>query len=389
MKILLLVLFFSFASSSYILPYRDVLLLKTLHRKEKTSAFERSYIIQRIIWLFGTLTESAHVLLRDTILDSVMEKEFEVVRQGTAYSKMVAVKSGGMMSGLYNEENDGLDLSIELQMLFTKTELASVKQFLASTSQEHFFINSCKDKSVSRWQMLAMSEAVMAWKQFSCYFEYIPCDIELLKALNFMNSKGNIRERMDLYLNSYEMFLKPIVHQVDLEYSYAKIMTVYYYFQYLHQISRLFAMYLTCDQVDRLKREHKEFIEDTDLLVSTITLQRTLIGTLPFNGLWLYSTELESGILVPNKYNAIELVAQFRTHMPLQKVSLYRVNLKLEEEKRKGSSGCIRLLVNQKYLELTIHTTRTDWDQVWLGNLVKRLNTGLSTQSDILNMIYS
>ena len=391
MKLLLLLLFFRFSSSSSTFPYREVLSLKTLHRKCTTSTFERSYIFQRIISLFGTSDDSALVLLRDTILNSVMEEVGDVLQQGKAFSKLVIAKSEGMVSGLYKKENGGLELSMELEILFQGTGgLASVKQFMANASKDHFRIASCKDKSVKKWQLLAMLEAVMAWKQFTRNFEYIPCSNKLTKALNSNNSMSCIRERMDMYLNSYERFLKPIVHQFDLGNSYARLMTVYNFFQYLHQISRLFAMYLTSDQVERLKLEHQEFIEDSDVFVSTITLQRTMIGSIPFDGLWLFDTKLENGMLVPSKFKDVGMVAQYKTHMPLLRVSLYRVNRKHEKHEQDSPLDYIRLLIVEgKYLELTIHIFLKDWNEVWLENLVRRLKTRLSAHKDIMEMICS
>ena len=367
MKMILpFLLLFSFASSSIHFPYRKVLSLKTLHRKRTTCAFEKSYIVQRIIWLFWKYcsNDSAQVLLRNIILDSVMEDKGEVFRQGKAFSQMVSKKSKGMISGLYKKENSSLGLSAELKILFKGAALASVKQYNASPSQDQMSISSNTDKSGERWEMLGMSEAVVAWKQFSTYYEFAPRSDKLTKVLNTKCSQINIRERMNLYLNSYERFLKPTVNQFDLGNSYAKIMTVYYYFQYLQHISRIYALYLTVDQLDHLKRKHKEFIKNTKMLATTITLQRTSIGAFPFEGRWLYNTELENGILVPNKLNAIELISQFKMQMPLQKVSLYRVN----EQDSNSSAVCIRLLVvEEKYLELKIHFVRADWDQVWLG----------------------
>ena len=335
--------------------------------------------------------DSALVLLRDTILVGVMEKEWEVVRQGTAYSDMVTLKTRGMLAGLFEKENEGgLELSMEIEMLFKgTTALASVKHFMPIPSNPYFRITSCKDKSEKGWQLYVMSELVMAWKQFSIYYEYIPCSNKLRKVLNSKSSQLNFKERMDIHLDSYERFLKPIAHQLDLGNSYAKILAVYYYFQFVHQFSRIFAGFLTSDQVGRLERAHMEFIENTDLFLSTITLQRTNVGSFPFEGRWLYNNQLGGGILVPSNFNATNPVAQYKTNIPFQKVSLYRVNLE-HEQKGRSLPGCIYLLVvDQKYLELTIHTIREDWDEVWLGNLVMQMNNQLSTQEQILEMIYS
>ena len=387
-----LLLCFTFSSTSSSFSYRELLSLKALHRKNEN--FERSYIVQRIIWLFGQSDDSALVLLRDTILDNVIEEEMEVVRQGTAYSEMVTKESNGMMSGLYKKLNGGLELSMEIQIIFQGTGgLSSIKKFMGDALNDHFSISSCEDKSVKKWQLSVLSEAVMAWKQFSTNYEFIPSGKKIANALNSKQSQFDCRERMgermSMHLNNYERFLKPTVHQFDLGFSYAIIMTVYYYFQYLHQISRIFAVYITSGMVDRLKREHEMFIKDTSMFLKKTSLQRTLVGSFPFEGRWLFNTELGDGILVPNTFKAVELVVQYRTHMPLLKVSLYRVNLKHEQE-GKSSPGCVRLqVVDQNYLGLTIHTVRANWDQVWLGNLVKRLNRGCSKQSDILNMIYS
>ena len=258
---------------------------------------------------------------------------------------------------------------------------------MSSTSQKEFSITYCKSQTVTRWLVFALSEAVTAWKHFSTHYAYIPCSNELAKMIKSENSCG-IRERMDMYLNSYERFLKPTVHQFDLGYSYAIIMTVYYYFQYLHQISRIYALFLTGNQVDRLKNEHQEFIQDTDMFVTGIALQRTLIGSLPFDGQWLFTSDLESGILVPSRFYYLKMTAQYNSQIPFKKVSLYYFNPKPQEEE--DSPRSVRLLVvDQKYLELTIHTVRTDWDQAWLERFVKRLSTLLSTKEGILTRIYS
>ena len=384
--ILIKLLFFSIACSSSAIPYRELLSLNTLYREIMTTAFERSYIVQRIIWLFGTPSDSAQVFLRDTIFDIVLEDGGDVVRQGKAFSQLVSMKSEGMMSGLYKKENCGLDLSMELQILFKNTGLASVKQFMGNPTNEYYIITRFEEKE--EWLVKTISEAVMAWKQFSTFYKFIPCSNKLTKSLQATNLQFNIRERMDMYLNCYERFLKPTVHQFDLRNSYAKIMTVYYYFQYLHQISRIYAMFMTSDQINRLKCEHQEFTEDTDLFVSTITLQRTVISSIPFEGRWLFNANLEDGILIPNtlkSVKAVKLPAQYKTHMPLLKVSLYRVYLKQGHD-----SKSTRLVVfEDRYLEFTIYTTQTDWDEVWLGNFVGKLNNRLSTQEDMIKMIYS
>ena len=384
-----LLLFFSFANCSH-LPYREILSLKAFHREKTATDLEKAYIVQGIIWLFGHSDDSAQVLLRDTILDSVIEEEGEVVRQGIAYSTMVKRKSEGMINSFYRKENDGLELSVELDLLFQGTSgLASVKQFMANASKDHFSIASCKDKSVKRWQMVAMSEAATAWKQFSSYYEFFLSKTKFTKTLNSKSLQNNIGERMNMYLDSYERFLKPVVNQFDLGYSYAKILTTFYFFQYLHQISRIYAVHVTSDHINRLKRSHMEFIEDTGVFVSTITLQRTVIGSIPFSGIWMYDSKVENGILVPNKFKTVAMAAQYKTHKPLLRVSLYRVDLK-HEQNSKSLLEYIRFSSNdEKCLELLIQTTQTDWDELWLGNLVRKLNNRLSTQDDITEMIFS
>ena len=383
--------FFTLAGGSSTIPCRELLSLMSLYRektifafKETDSAFERLYIVQRIICLFGASNDSAQALLRGTILDRVMEEEGEVLRQGKAFSKLVSAKSELMISGLDGQENGGLDLSIELKVLFQGTTgLASVKQFMASTSQDHFSFSGSKIKSVRRWQMLAMSEAAMAWKQFNTHYEFAPYCNKLTKALNSKNPQCDIKERMDTYLNSYERFLKPTVHQLDLTKSYARLMSVYYFFQYLHQISRIYAAFLTSDHMNRLKCEHLKFIEDTDSFLSSIILQRTLISSLPFDGRWMFKTQFGDGIVVPSNLYSVKLVEQYKKHIMLTRVVLYHVGLN-------NSPGCVRFLImEQGHLELTIFTTRTEWDEVWLRKLVNLLNRRLSSHDDISYMIYS
>ena len=123
-----LLLFFNSVNSRSTLPYRELLSLKTQHKEKTSSALKKSYIVQRIIWLFCEYRSdnSGQTLLRDVIMDSV-EEEGDVVRQGTWYSQVITIKSEGMINGLYKKENDDLELSKELEVLFLGTGVALIK----------------------------------------------------------------------------------------------------------------------------------------------------------------------------------------------------------------------------------------------------------------------
>ena len=386
--ILLLLLFFGFASSTF--PYREVLLLKTLFRQSNVTAFDKSYIVHRIIWLFSNYQSGypAQAILRATMVDSVMEEDGDVVRQGTAFDETIVLKSVNMLSGLWRKENVGPEPSVEMQRIFKGTNLSSVRRILRSPFLENFGLTSCTDGPVEGWRGKVMTETIMAWKHFRTYFEFIPCSNELMNALNSKTLHCSSEDRLTRYLKIYDQFMKPIVHQFDLGNSFAKVMTVYYFFQYLHQFSRMYAGSLTIDLIDLLERTHREFIQDTDAFVTSTdatNLPRTFISSLPFEGRWVYSDHLDEGVLIPSKLNPLQAAAHYTTHKPLQKVSLYRVHLQHEAEK--SSPGCIRMLLHEeKYVELVVYT-RMDWNEVWLEKFVKKLNADFRTQKEILDMI--
>ena len=389
---LLLPLLFNFATSSTF-PYREVLSLKALSRNSATSVCKKSYIVHRIICLLVASTvqrEPAHVLLASTVLDGVLEEEGEVERQGRAFSQMVINKSEGMLSGFGRKLNDGPELPLELNVLFKENALAMVHDFLNSTSKVRFNLRNCTHASVKRWIRSAMVEAVVAWKQFVTNFVCIRCSNKLTKAINSKSSQFDFRERMNMYLSGYEQYLKPTMSKFDLGNSHSKVMTIYYFFQYLHHVSRVYAAYLTNEQINRLKRHHEEFITDIEALVTTVPLQRKFVGSLPVKGRWFYASDLDwyCGVLAPKKYDGFDLSFQNTLHMSLQRISLYRINLRPNDDK--CSRGCVHFhITNEGFLELYVYTTRKDADELWLAKLVKQLNTRMSTQNDILEMIYS
>ena len=366
-------------------PLRELLSLKT-QSQIKNSEYTRSYVVHHIISLFAKnpLPSLGKELLRNVILNSIMETEDGVLQQGLAFDELLVIKSKGMLSGLLAKANDGPELPMELVSLFEGIELLVLRKYLQNSEAN---LKLCLTTNLELWTKLIIEEAALAWKHFRMHFEYIRCVREVFDYKS--NAKITIESRMELYFEAYELVLKPIVFKFDFGSSYAGVIAVFYFFQYLNQISRIYSAELSNSMMDWLQREHEKFIDDAfEFATNITTTQRALIGTLPYTGQWIYESQLNSGTLVPSKYSLLASLSKFPFKISILKVSLYYVYF--EPRERFKSLGTVRLHKvepDRQFIELIVYSSRKRLDEAWLASFVDQLNLRWCTLEEVLKMI--
>ena len=396
-------------------PFREVLNLKLFSRNEGPE-YLPSYAAQSMISLFckNHSDSPGPALFRATVLRSIMEKPGSVIEKGDDFEYMILDKSHGLLGGFFEEENNGPEPPFEFLSLYEGSERKTMRKSLISELDVVLVTNAMM---VENWPRRSIAEAAISWRLFRKFFKYLRCDgrvldlgidvfdlngvmLELDESIPDLNPKlfnledkyrkDNIETRLNIYLNRYEMFLKPGVLKFTFAYSYPKMTSMFYFFQYLHQISRVYAGDLSSTIVERLQREHKEFVNDAIEFVTNLTAtERTLKAALPFDG-WLYfNQELIRGILVPSALHSATFSSQYANHSPLVKVSLYYVNFTPWKNFKHASFSHIQKIDDENSYELILHTSREDFDEVWLEKLVRKLSGSWTNQDDLMNFINS
>ena len=304
--------FFAFVaiSKSTTLFLREVLNLKLLSRNED-SEYLSSYAAQRMIVLFckNYSDSPGPALFRATALD-------------------------------------GPEHPVEILSLFGENEKKTMRMYLEDFLTKEFHVVSLTNTmKVENWVKVSIAEAVISWKSFHKFFKYVRCDGRVLdlgtdvselnerllgleesiinldtKMFNIEGKdnalstwKGNVEARLNLYLNRYEKFLKPRMFKFNFGCVSAKMNSIFFFFQYLHHISRVYAMVLSSTIVERLQREHKDFVNGTIEFAMNVTkTERTLKAALPFDG-WYYFT-LNKGVVVPSDKHTVALSSQYANH---------------------------------------------------------------------------
>ena len=411
---LLVILLLVGVSNSTIFPFREVLNLKILSRNESYE-YLPSYAAQRMINLFckNHSDSPGPALFRDTVLQGIMEKPGSVIEKGEYFEYMILNKSNGLLSGQLEEENIGPEPPFELLSLYEGNEKKTMRKSLLS---ELDLVIYTSKMMLENWRQRSKAEATISWRLFRKFFKYIRCDgrvldlginmseldeivFELDEGITDLNTelfnieekyrKGNVETRLNLYLNRYDMLLKPRVFKFCFGYSFSKMTSVFYFFQYLHQISRVYAEDLSSTIVERLQREHKEFVNGAIEFVKNITTtERTFVAAFPFDG-WLYfNDELIMGILVPSAKHSVTLSSLYANHEPLVKVSLYYVNFTPWKKFKRASFSHVQKIDGNSY-ELILHTSRKEFDQLWLEKYVRQLSEDSTNQIDLMRFINS
>ena len=328
-------------TSCSLFPFRELLFLKAESRIQPSEC-ARSYIIQRMVSLLSKKNISSSYgekLLRGITLDGLLNTEGRVLQQGRAFGQLLVLKSKGMISGILEKTNAGPEVPFELLSFFEKKEWTALqKLFRSSEDNLNFFVSN----QLEPWIRLTMEEAFIAWKHFCTHFEYIPCKKNVFDYK--LKSLVPIEDRMKFYLDAYERSVEPIVFKFDFGSSFATVVAMFYLFQYLHQISRVYSPSLSGAMMDRLQRAHEKFISGALEFATKIPeTQRTLLGSLSFDGLWFCNSQLNDGVLVPSKYHHLDLSHKYKSVVPLTKVSLYYVPFEPREQYRFWPlSDCIK-----------------------------------------------
>ena len=413
------------ASCTSTFLFREVLNQKLLSRNKEPN-YLPSYAAQRMISLFckSYSDTPAAVLFRTTVLKSITAAPGSVVKQGTDFEKTIALKSQGMLTGVMNEENDGPDPPIELLYLFEGAGRKTIRKYLTSSLAIELDLKSTSSTmKMEEWLRLTILEAAVAWKQFRCFFTLVRCygrvldlntDVSVMneRMLNFDGkisdldkklfdledkdfylsnsaSKDNIETRLKIYLNRYEVFLKPKVFKFSFGCSFVTVMAVFYFFQYLHQISRVYAVDLSNAIVDRLRREHEAFISGATKFATNITTtERTFKIILPFEGSFHFQSLLVDGTLVPSELYSPSISSQYAKHRTKVKLSLYHVHF-TPWDKFKFLGIPHMHQVDDKSVELIFYTSRKCWDEAWFKRFVRQLNNRFTTQETWIDMINS
>ena len=408
-------------SKSTTLFLREVLNLKLLSRNEG-SEYLSSYAAQRMIALFckNYSDSPGPALFRATALQNIMEESKSVIKKSQNFEEMIVDKSEGLLGGFLTSVNDGPEHPIEILSLFDENERKTMRMYLEdSLTKEFHVVSFTNTMKVEDWVKVSIAEAVISWKSFHKFFKYVRCDGRVLdlgtdvselnerllgleesiinldtKMFNIEGKdnalstwKGNVEARLNLYLNRYEKFLKPRMFKFNFGCFSAKMNSIFSFFQYLHHISRVYAMVLSSTIVERLQREHKDFVNGTIEFAMNVTkTERTLKAALPFDG-WYYFT-INKGVVVPSDKHTVALSSQYANHKPLVKVSLYYVNFTAWKKFRSAGFSHIRE-IDENSFELILHTSREGFDEMWLEKLVKQLSRRLTDQGDLLSILNS
>ena len=334
-------------SKSTTLFLREVLNLKLLSRNEG-SEYLSSYAAQRMIALFckNYSDSPGPALFRATALQNIMEESKSVIKKSQNFEEMIVDKSEGLLGGFLTSVNDGPEHPIEILSLFDENERKTMRMYLEdSLTKEFHVVSFTNTMKVEDWVKVSIAEAVISWKSFHKFFKYVRCDGRVLdlgtdvselnerllgleesiinldtKMFNLEGKdtalstwKGNVEARLNLYLNRYEKFLKPRMFKFNFGCFSAKMNSIFSFFQYLHHISRVYAMVLSSTIVERLQREHKDFVNGTIEFAMNVTkTERTLKAALPFDG-WYYFT-LNKGVVVPSDKHTVALSSQYANH---------------------------------------------------------------------------
>jgi hypothetical protein len=363
-----------------------------------------------------------HVILRTTVLKSVMEERGGVLKRNLEYERLITDKSEGLLSGIMKKVNGGPELPIELFSLFSENVRTVMDQFVKSSLDtvltEWPFKNLLKKED---WLVYSTLDAATAWKQFRIYFEFIPCDARLFdletsvsaldesildlddvklseldtsmydlksKAFDLSDLENGMETRLTLYLNRYEKFLKPRVQRFEFGCSFAIMVAAFNFIQYLHQISRIYARNISKELVERLQHEHQEFIRSSVKLAKNVTTsERTFIRSLPFDGWWYYDSDINVGLLVPKKLQlqSLGLCSQYANRKSVVKVSMYSVSFKPRKDADSLNMVCVHAIGEQS-VELIWYTSHKE-HEVSFEIFVKRIGERLSTHKEFLDMI--
>ena len=402
--------------------YRDLLSLKP-YCKMKEPEYKTSYKVQKMISLFckNHSDTSGHVILRTTVLKSVMEERGGVLQRNLEYRRLITDKSEGLLSGIMKEVYGGPELPIELFSLFSENVRMVMDQFVKSSLDtvltEWPFKNLLKKED---WLVYSILDAAAAWKLFRNYYEFIPCDARLFdletsvsaldesmldldgklselnasmydlkdKTFDLSNLESGMETRLTVYLNRYEKFLKPRVQRFEFGCSFAIMVAAYNFIQYLHQISRVYARNISKELVERLQHEHQEFILiSVELAKNVTTSERTFIRSLPFDGWWYYDSDINVGLLVPKKLQlqSLGLCSQYANRKSVVKVSMYSVSFQPRKDADSLNMVCVHAIGEQS-VELIWYTSHKE-HEVGLEIFVKSIGERLSTHKEFLDMI--
>ena len=396
--------------------FREVLNLKLLSRNEDTN-YLPSYVAQSMISLFckNYSISPGPALFRATVLKSIMGKSGSATEKGIEFEKMILNKSEGLLGGYLDIENIGPEPPFELLSLYNGNERKTMRKYLtASLASEFDVVLFTSTLKMENWVKLSISEAAISWKKLYTYFKYIRCESRVLdlgtdvfelnermldldesisdlntKLLNleYRDGKGDIETCLNEYLNRYEKILKTKVFKFDFGCSHAKLLAVFFFFEYLLQISRVYAMDLSNNYVQRLQGEHREFIYGAIEFATNVATKtkRTFKAALPFDG-WLYFKTLYlKGMLVPSTRHNVALLSQYANHRPLLKVSLYYVHFTPWNKVKYAGFTHIQEIADSCF-ELILHTSREDFDEVWLEKIVRRLSGRLTDHFDLIRI---
>ena len=372
-KLFLTFLLFSSVCKNTTFPFKELLSLNTL-TKRYISECSKSYLVQRMIVLLLEYDSGSRqdIILRNTILGSVMEKPESGLRQGVVFEQMLDLKSEGLIIKSVTRMNSRLNPPDELLSLFTESGSKGVREFLNGPDDLDLNLTS-QTNGHETWLMVAIIEAITAWKQLKNHIKFILSTEDFMNTLNEISEPGfDPEERMKFYLDFYELLVKPKLLHFDFGGSHALYMTMFYFFQYLHQLSRVYALDLSSGLMDSLQRAHETFLLGSDQFATDLTTsQRTLQRTIPFLGWWCHNDLLEDGISVYKDFYTIDLTKKFMHCTALVKVSVYYEEFERREDVK--SAGTIRLQkMGKQILELIIYTSKK-FREEWLNEFEERL----------------
>lgn len=345
----------------------------------------KPYVIQCIIRLFCERVETpAERLLKNVVLEDVIERKDKFVVQGIAFDSLLTYTSEGLISGLIKQEENGLEPPSELLDLFEGPLRMMIESFLLDRLNLywHFVLGVYFPEN---WQNFLAKEVAMSWKQMRTHSLFMHPGNGFFKVCYAHG--GSLEDRMNSYLNAYEKFLKPIVHEFKFGQSYANLMTTFYFFQYLQYLTWIHPLAFSEATLSRLITNHTAFMQGSLEFAQRVTHDhRRIVGEIPFLGWWCHDGRAFDGMLMPMALFQERYFSKFKFAIPLLKIVFCHVDFEPIGEQK--ALGIVRPhALSDNSVQLLVYTTKKQLDAVWFRKFVYLLNSGVYEQNELMLLI--
>lgn len=371
-------------------PFREILDLNT-QLQEKKALYLKAFIIQRIIKILcqQEMVKSSERILKEVLLDRLLEKKGSFLLQGVAFEKYIRSASGGLISGLMQMKENGMEPPKELLDLFEGETRKSMKSFFLNKEQLEvsFILEAIPEDG---WRKKIIGEAAAAWRPMRLYSLFMQPDNIFFKIFG-TDYAGSLESQINFYLNSYVAFIKPIVHKYAFSRSMPNLMTAFYFFVYLQHLTRIYPLEVSDELIRRIEREQEDFMERTvQFPLEVKQRNRREVRVVPFFGWWCEEQgKASQGQLIPTHFCNLQTISKYTSVTPLLQITFYQV-VGDHESNSYEALGLVRTeVLNENSLQLLVYTMRASFKDAWFSNFVRKINAKMHTQDELMNIILS